>query len=759
MTDPYALTPTPEPDALKNAFVNKDQEERIRKINYKNMPSTKLSAEQRREKENEQKRLRAKAKTSLMKGDLGDFVEMIEDAYERGVIGEKAYNNYQVLQQKVIETENQKLDKKETKEQINKMFENQADIEKDELKKMFEEGNIRRQKQMTMLKNPPEMQKEFKEKEFKEQRDPRRFKIVKEYKDDKEKKIQDEIQLDELATGLSNSILKQAQRQVRLEETGSVGKKKLEIVEEYSDDPYQVNITPEIQKKIREAIKYRNKMERRDAIRKRIMSEKEQLLRRENEIIMGKDKAPKIKEGRSDLSKFFNAYDKSAKDKIPFDGKIANRIKVMGREIMAAGEPFPEITSDSLEEIWNNFMTSEQQQNFIQPRSEQEVYEIVDIIDKFNRTAMLVPNDIEGNENMSKEDRQRLFHHLLFKSGKSKREVEREAQNNFENYDKMSGGVNAGLQTKTQKQENDDKADIPAIYQDYNQILDAKISDNAMSRELYKGIDPNDLIDAGLEPELLNEYFERLNALQNAQNNAEINGALNNIEILSGGNRDSLFGVQDQANTRTTLRGEYNPDYPDNLQYNPSGLERGRNAQAIDEVKEEELRLQDRQETGRTIGLSVGILGNSLRGVFGRGDVVDTRGKDSILDDINQNIRLLGKRTMYGTDKKQFDEDFEGTTSMDKRMASFAEYSNRRPYGDKNPAMMEQEAKQDEMDDITRAMMFSRGAGGAVGSTIPQLREQEFGYRQANRRVAHDGYAFVRGGNRTAAMIENEFLP
>ena len=752
MIDPYALTPTPEPDALKNAFVNKDQEERIKKINYGDMPSSlkSLTKEEKKQRQNEVKKLRARAIVLLNEGQLAEYVDIVEYLDENKLIGKKAKEKLIDLYQARIDAENTELDVKEKTDKIielTKEGNRLMDIVEKELKSKLEKQLI------------SGMQTEYPMEELKEQKDPKLFKIVKEFTKDKEKRIKKEIALDETAEAFSKSVLKQAQRQVELEETGSRLGRPLKIVEKFSEDPYRVEPTKEELKRISKAIHLKNQMERRDAIRKRIMSEKEELLRRENEIIMGKDKAPKIKEGRSDLSKFFNAYDKSSKDKIPYDGKIANKIKVMGREIMAAGDFFPEITSDSLEEIWNNFMTSEQQLNFLEPRNKQDEYEIVDIIDKFNRTAMLVPNDIEGNENMSKEDRQRLFHHLLFKSGKSKREVEIEAQNNFENYSKMSGGVNAGLQTKTQKQENDTKADIPAIYQDYNQILDAKISDNAMSRELYKGIDPNDLIDAGLEPELLNEYFERLNAVQNAQNNAEIKGALNNIEILSGGNRDSLFGVQDQANTRTQLRGEYNPDYPDNLQYNPSGLERGRNAQAIDEVKEEELRLQDRESTGRTIGLSVGILGNALRGVFGRDDVIDTRGKDSILDDINQNIKLLGKRTMYGTDNKQFDEDFEGTTTMDKRIASFAEYSKRRPYGDKNPAMMEQEAKQDEMDDITRAMMFSRGAGGAMGSTIPQLREQEFGYKQANRRVAHDGVAFIKGGNRTAALIENEFLP
>ena len=112
---------------------------------------------------------------------------------------------------------------------------------------------------------------------------------------------------------------------------------------------------------------------------------------------------------------------------------------------------------------------------------------------------------------------------------------------------------------------------------------------------------------------------------------------------------------------------------------------------------------------------------------------------------------------MYGKDDKDFDEDYEGT-DFNKRIASLAESNKLKKYGRQDPNMM-LSTEEDKIDDITRAMMFNKGVGGAVGSTIPQLREQEFGYKQANRRVSHDGIAFMRGGNRTTAMIENEFLP
>ncbi len=63
------------------------------------------------------------------------------------------------------------------------------------------------------------------------------------------------------------------------------------------------------------------------------------------------------------------------------------------------------------------------------------------------------------------------------------------------------------------------------------------------------------------------------------------------------------------------------------------------------------------------IALGVGILGNSFRGIFGKDDIPATRQND-ILSDFNQNMRLVGKRGMFGDSEVGFkDNDLYKNTS------------------------------------------------------------------------------------------------
>ena len=73
--------------------------------------------------------------------------------------------------------------------------------------------------------------------------------------------------------------------------------------------------------------------------------------------------------------------------------------------------------------------------------------------------------------------------------------------------------------------------------------------------------------------------------------------------------------------------------------------------------------------------------------------------------------------------------------------------------------MLDQHAEATQDDAIRQALMFNKGAGGAQGATLQQLRQQEFQYKQANRSVAHIGSQFIRGGRGTQIKIDNEFEP
>jgi hypothetical protein len=342
---------------------------------------------------------------------------------------------------------------------------------------------------------------------------------------------------------------------------------------------------------------------------------------------------------------------------------------------------------------------------------------------------------------------------------RSVRESVKKGKTNFDNYDLMSGGVNAGLETKSKKDEESVPIKLPDEFRDYEFLLDSKIKDNAISREMFKGINPNAIIDSGNE-ELIAAYFAKMNELSNEQDNKEINEAVENIEILSGGNKDTLFGATDLLTTRGNLNVRFNQDLPDNIPDNPAPIERGRDARAIPEVNIDAINRENRADYATTIASGLGVLGSAYRGIFGKNDIAPARGQNDILEDINQNIRLIGKRGIYGDDKslKIDDELYEGTT-LDKRLSSLSEFKNQRILGEKNPQMLDQHAEATQDDALRNAMAFNKGVSGAQGASLQQLRQAEFAYKQANRRVAHDGRQFIRGGRGTQIKIDNEFEP
>ncbi len=492
-------------------------------------------------------------------------------------------------------------------------------------------------------------------------------------------------------------------------------------------------------------------------------SDKEALLEKENQLVFGELAKPKSTQTtQSDLQQNFVSVDKSKpkedkpKTNIPY-ATLPKQLRNYLRDYLLQNFNL-DPDYDEIEFVMDNFVDDETKELLLE-NDIRAGGRIGEIIQNARATQKFVPENVEGNENMTKEERQILFHKLMIEN-RSVREAVIKAKTNFDNYDMMSGGVNAGLETKSKKDEESVPIKLPDEFRDYEFILDSKIKDNAEARELFKGINPNAVIDSGNE-ELIAAYFARLNELSNEQDNKEINEAVENIEILSGGNKDTLFGATDLLTTRGNLNMRFNQDLPDNIPDNPAPIERGRDAQAVAEVDIDAINRENRADYATTIASGIGILGNAYRGIFGKNDIPASRGQNDILEDINQNIRLLGKRGIYGDDKslKVDDEMYEGTT-LDKRLSSLREFRNQRILGEKNPETLGQHAEATEQDDALRqAMMFNKGAGGAQGASLQQLRQQEFAYKQANRSIAHDGRQFIRGGRGTQIKIEQEYDP
>ena len=225
----------------------------------------------------------------------------------------------------------------------------------------------------------------------------------------------------------------------------------------------------------------------------------------------------------------------------------------------------------------------------------------------------------------------------------------------------------------------------------------------------------------------------------------------------------------------------FNQDMPDTIRDNPAPLSRGRDARGAPEVNIEAINRENRADYATTIASGLGVLNSAYRGIFGKNEVAAS--KTDILEDMNQNMRLMGKRGFFAVDKSLGADDdmYEGTT-FEKRLSSLREFKDSRVYGRNNPEMLEQRrgdplqppAQQrrgdplqppaqhpgsDQLDALRNAMMFNKGQGGAQGASLQQLRQQEFAYKQANRRTVHDSRAFIRGGKSTQIQIQQEFDP
>ncbi len=543
-----------------------------------------------------------------------------------------------------------------------------------------------------------------------------------------------EVEIDETAEDIAFDAMQEALLELEEEDI------KLPVVEDVKTPP--VPITDYTDQDIKKATQKLVKLERQASLERQAEKKK-----------------------RSQVAEHFTSYEKptttTLKPKIPYD-TMPKQLKNELRQYL--NDKFDLVpTYDQTVFAMDNFVDNDTKQRLLEGDLT-AADKIGDIMRTADLTAKFVPEYLEGNEDMTKEERQILFHRNLIEGSLKDVKAQRERpKNNFDKRNEMSGGVTAGLTTS--KLQNEDYK-TPEIFNDNEFLLDSKISENAMSREMFKGINPNSLNgDGEFTEEEMTKFFANMNEMNNRQDDAEIGNALNNIEILSGGANDSLFGTQDlittQGANQPSQRGVFQPDMPDHEEYNPAPISRGRNAQALQEVDPDAIARQDRVDNATTIALGVGILGNSFRGIFGKDDIPATRQND-ILSDFNQNMRLVGKRGMFGDSEVGFkDNDLYEGFSFDERVKGLSGYDYARDYnsvnGIRDPYMLQRQPEKLDASALTEALAFNRGT--VQGSSLPQLRQDEFQYKQANRFTKHEGKPFIRGGKRTGLLLDNEFEP
>ena len=642
-------------------------------------PIMKLNAE---EKNKMRMRLNKQAEKALRDGDFDSYIDIVEEQKARGIIRDTAYNN-----------------------RVDKFINNMN----------------------KMMKTQPE----FDETEYVEQVEPRTDKKAK------------EIELDETADALTNLVLEQSQKEVRIEEGAPV---RLRVVDDFSEMSPSQRTTEKMQEAaMKRAIATITKRERDEAIKKR--SQLADHFTTYDKSTEGKKKQEAPDEPRAKLQKATGMNYNSVPKKVQND--IRNML----------AETDKEFDYRDIEFAWDNNLDEVTKERIV-AGDLTGVQKINDLIDVARQTQKFVPDYLEDIGGMSTEERQLAFHKELIRMRMDtieKRQKETKTKNNFENNAAAGGGINQGQSTGLLEKDGTYKQ--PTIFENYEELLDSKLTDDAYVRELLKGIDPNTTSVLGKTDGNDAEFFKQLNDISNLQDNSEINDALENIEILSGGNKDTLFGEQDLLSTRRNnpaSQGYFQNDMPYNQNDNPAPVARGRQAMAVQEIDPALIERENRENTATSIALGLGVLNTAYRGTFGRNDIPNSRagGVEDILGSINQSLRLMGRRGLYGDDMSlgRDDDMYEGR-SISSRMNDVMSFSGRN-----NPNYLEQEEKPTSgINELATAMAMNKGT--AMGSSLPQLREQEFAYKQAGRKVAHDGYAFMRGGNATAIKINQEFDP
>ena len=552
-----------------------------------------------------------------------------------------------------------------------------------------------------------------------------------------------EAVLEQKAEDIARDVMKQSKREVRIEEGAPV---KLKVVDEFSGIPSDERT--------------RQKMQEAALIRRAV--KKQQIRDREKALMK-----------RSQLSDHFSNYDKSSKTikvekkqiKYPLK-KVPKQLINDIRDILFKGGL--DFDYYEMESVWDNLLDDDSKERLL-ANDLTRVENLKELMISARQTAEFIPDYLEGNESMTAEERQIEFHKMLIEEAtKTRQEKKEQPKTNFDNNEMAGGGID-GKPIQEIKPKDSIYEGNPPIFNDNERILDDKRTDDAYFKEIFKGIDPDSLVSEGLfTDEEVEQFFKNLNEKENRENKEEINYALDQNEILSGGAKDSMFGAQDLQSTRPhnpASRGNFQMDVPDDIDDNPAPIRRGLNAQRIQEVDPDAIDRQDREEgAGTTIALGLGALSNVYRGVFGRDDIEPTR-QNNIIEDLNQQIRLMGKRGMYGEamELKEDNDLYEGV-SLGSRLNNLNNYSDVRDYysnnGSYNPMMLQPKQPQqpDETQLMTQSLMFNKGAG-VMGASLPQLRQQQFDYKQADRYTPHDGYAFIRGGRRTQLMLDSEFEP
>ena len=288
---------------------------------------------------------------------------------------------------------------------------------------------------------------------------------------------------------------------------------------------------------------------------------------------------------------------------------------------------------------------------------------------------------------------------------------------------------------------------VPNTYVDHL-APESYISQDAHDKEEYIGANPRDHTSQDLR------VIEQLRRQEYEDDADRVRDIVQEVEILSGGQNDSLMDGQDLVDEQ-----KYDTDYDNHRGHSRSGIQRGRDAHAIPEIDLEDIESSLSQFFGEedapegisddsaSIGRRFGQAIPRVRGGFNQDDDVQSvmSGSDSIMSTISGLTSLSDKDGSWFSKDKDLEKDID----VNERMSGI------------NKIPMSKDAqteigKFNPMMNAGNKLLMSQGA--SLG-TISEMRKKEINYKQPNRKFKNNAVDLVRLGNQTNIKMNQEYDP
>lgn len=302
----------------------------------------------------------------------------------------------------------------------------------------------------------------------------------------------------------------------------------------------------------------------------------------------------------------------------------------------------------------------------------------------------------------------------------------------------------------------------PKTYSD-NLVATSYVTLEAENRNEFTGMDPKKTGQINEE----RKYFEEVEQKQIKEDGENLHDAVREVEILSGGDKDSMFSATDIQSAKL---GSISEDHIP-LEHPLSGLDRGRRAGHVPNVDLSQINnLYDdpafeQPMEASEIGINIGErLGNTYRNIFG----ADMSNMISPASSIMENIDRLSQQSgdWFGRDQYR-DKSFitEESPSISDRF----QYLNQRALNKdfdigkfNHTRVSDKYIASQILNQRAPQVMSAQSMGdykGVAPPSLGQLREQPVEYQQPNRKIRGDAVNLLKSSNRTTNLLENEFNP